>query len=406
MNVHRKNFPAKRWIALTSIAATLTFSGCGSDSDNTLTPTFGLSNAGVIASVNTGYTAGAINLIDLDSPNYNAYGPYHEDESDLDVVGGEGSYYILGRFKMDYVAKVDLSNLARKTWNDFSVLAEGEQNSGNPYDLITVNDQKAYLLRYNSDKAWIVNPSATNEADFFITELDLSAYTPSGGQGVPNAAAGTIVDNKLFILMQRLDSDARPTNDSYVVVFDVVTDSEIDIITLQGRNPSTIDYLPEVGLIVSSIGTYEQIDWDTGEVLEGAVYNGGIEVIYPSTDAIVSQVVDDTVATGQVSNIAIIDKDTAYFIGYHNSGSSQVFKFDPTPESNETADQNYAAVAGYTNGDYRDVAVSPKGNLWLADADTRTPGIHIINPTNDVQIKFVDSPRGLLPNSIAFATEK
>lgn len=407
MNLHEKNVPGKRWIALAGAITTLMLSGCGSDSDsNSLTPTFGLSNAGVIASADSGYTAGAINLIDLDSSGYSAYGPYHTDESDLDVIGGEGSYYILGRFNMDYIAKVDLSNLARKTWNDFSVLKEGEQNSGNPYDLITVNDQKAYLLRYNSDKAWIVNPSATNEADFFIEELDLSAYTPAGGNGVPYVAAGKVVDGKLFILAQRLDSDSRPTNDSYVVVFDVETDNEIDIITLQGRNPSTIDYLPEVGLVVSSIGTYETIDYNTGEVTDGAIYNGGIEVINPSSNTLLSQIVDDTETTGQISNMTIIDQDTGYFIGYHNSGSSQVFKFDPTPDSGITAEQNHTAVAGFESGDYRDVAGSPKGNLWLADADTRTPGIHIINPTNDVLIKFVDSPRSLLPNSIAFATEK
>lgn len=406
MNVHKKNLHPKRWVALTGLAATLTLAGCGSDSDNNLSSTIGLSNAGIVASATSDYSAGAVNVIDLDSPSYKAYGPYHEDGSDLDVVGSDGSYYILGRFQMDYIAKVDLSNLARKTWDNFSVLAEGEQNSGNPYDLVTVNDQKAYLLRYNSNKAWVVNPSATNEADFFIDEMDLSAYTPAGGQDVPHAAAGKIVNGTLYVLMQRLDSSARPTNDSYVVAFDVATNSEKAVITLQGKNPSTIDYLPSVGLIVSSIGTYERVDWETGEVKEGAIYNGGIEIIDPATNTIGNQVVDDTEVTGQISNVAIIDENTGYFIGYQGPGDTGVFKFDPTPGTEVSAVQNFTALTSYKKGDYRDVAASPKGNLWLADADTRNPGIHIINPVNNTLIKFVESPRSLLPNSIAFATEK
>ncbi len=47
-----------------------------------------------------------------------------------------------------------------------------------PYALVSLSETKAYLLRYGSDKVWVVNPQAENSEDFKIGELDLSGYIP------------------------------------------------------------------------------------------------------------------------------------------------------------------------------------------------------------------------------------
>jgi hypothetical protein len=397
----------KRLFAVTTLAATLVLAGCGGDSDsNSLTPVTGLSNAGVVASVSSDFSSGGINVIDLDSASYDALGPYHESGSDIAVIGGTGHFYILGKYQMDNISKVDISNLARKTWDDFSVLLPEEQDSGNPYDLIRVNDQKAYLILHNSDKVLIVNPSATNEADFLTGDfLDLSAYTPAGGSpnNAPQISAGTIVGDRLFLTLQRLDSASKPTNTSYVAVFDVSNNQEIDTgkgtgglkgIPLLGTNPADIQYYADTGLVVRNIGTNyptygNGTSLDIISLSSTSLYD--IRPMFPATS---------TPDKGQIKDVVIVNDTLGYIINLKGYGNTAVQSFNPA-----TGRSSLATINNLTGGDFRDIEISPKGNLWIADANTQNPGIRIINPTSGIQIKFVDSPRGLLPNNIAFVTE-
>ncbi|HTN34628.1 MAG TPA: hypothetical protein VL091_11535 [Marinobacter sp.] len=403
MKVHKKVWSLNRIVAFTGLAATLVLSGCGGDSKNTsLTSPTGLANAGVVASVSSDFSSGAVNVIDLDSANYNAFGPFHETGSDIGVVGGTGHYYILGRYGMDYISKVDISNLAKKTWDEFPVNVQPEQNSGNPYDLITVNDQKAYLLRYDSEKILIVNPSATNEVDFFSGEvLDLSGYTPSANaDGPPRVSAAVLVGEKLFVTLQRLNDAYAPVNTSYVAVFDVNTDKEIDTgkgtdglkgIPLLGTNPDDIQYHEGIGLVVRNIGTNYPTYGDGTSLDIINVNDYEISPMIPATT---------TADEGQLLDVVIVSENLGYIINLTGYMDTKVQSFDPT-----IGRDSFETINNLTGGDYRDIELSPKGNLWIADADGDKPGIRIINTTDNSEIKFVDSLRGLLPNNIAFVTE-
>jgi hypothetical protein len=407
MKPHTISSLRNRLFAVTGLAATLLLTGCGGDSDsNSLTPVTGLTNAGVVASVSSDFSSGGINVIDLDSANYDALGPYHESGSDIAVIGGTGHFYILGKYQMDNISKVDLSNLAKKTWDDFSVLRPGEKDSGNPYDLIRVNDQKAYLILHNSDKVLIVNPSATSEADFLTEDfLDLSAYTPSTNSpnDAPQISAGTIVGDRLFLTLQRLDADSKPTNTGYVAVFNTDNDQEIDTgkgsgglkgIPLLGKNPADIQYHAGTGLVVRNIGT-NYPTYGKGTSLDIISLNNSnlydISSMFPPTT---------TPDDGQVKDVVIVNNSLGYIINLKGYGNTAVQSFNPA-----TGRSSLTTINGLTGGDFRDIEISPKGNLWIADADTRNPGIRIVSPTSGSQITFVDSPRGLLPNNIAFVTE-
>ncbi len=404
MKIDKKPFSLSRLIGFSGLAATLALSGCGGDSDSTtLTSVTGLKNAGVVASASSDFGSGGVNVIDLDSANYDILGPYHETGSDISVVGGTGHYYLLGKFQLDNISKIDISNLAQKTWNEFSVLLPNEQDSGNPYDLITVNDQKAYLLRYNSSKILIVNPSATNEANFFSGEvLDLSAYTPAGNtDGVPRVSAATLVGNKLFITLQRLDDSYEPVNTSYVAVYDVSNDEEIDTgkgaadglkgIPLLGTNPDDIQYHAGIGLVVRNLGTnYPTYGEGTSlDIIDEGNYTTG-EMIPPTTTA------DD----GQILDFVIVNANLGYIINLAGYQDATVQSFNPA-----LGRTSLTPAGNLSGGDFRDIELSPKGNLWVADANTQKPGIRIVNTSGDSEIKFVDSPRGLLPNNIAFVTQ-
>ncbi|MBN7768755.1 hypothetical protein KUV44_10100 [Marinobacter daepoensis] len=364
----------------------------------------GVRSIGVVASVSSDWASGGVSYYDTDN-NFEPSGPFHEGISDIDVVGGQGFFYYIEKFGTDRISRIDITNPAQKTWT-FSTNKEGVTSSSNPYTLVTVSADKAYLLRYDSSEVWIVNPGATVEQDFYLDSIDLSAFSHDG-QSAPQMADAILVEGKLYIAIQRLKSWA-PDQAGLIIVIDTTSDviidvnpdtPDIDAIELQGFNPSELAYLDDAGLIISHIGTYTYSPNVLGD--------GGIELLDPVT-LTSKMVVPQTDETGNISSIAIKDKDTGYFTGYRFQGwtdpaLTEVFTFDPTPEAG-VASGNAEAIAHLGTSDFRDVAISPDGNLWVANASTTTPGIHVLDPGTNSEIIFVDSPEGLLPENITFVT--
>ena len=253
---------------------------------------------------------------------------------------------------------------------------------------------KAYLIRYGSDTAWIVDPAATTENDFKIGELDLSAYTPDNGVGVPNMSAGTIVDGKLFISLQRLDSSFQPTNTAYVAVFDTTSDTEIDTnqdsgdlkgIPLIGKNPMSLTYHDSLGLLVQNQGAFTPD------------YTGGIDVVDVNSYA-VEQRVDDTAATGLIGSTVIVDASLGYYLSYGGWQNITLRAFNPT-----TGVVEDTAIAGLSAMDLRTLGIGPQGNLWVADATNSKPGLRVIDPVTETETGFVST--SLLPVDLAFAEQ-
>ena len=268
-----------------------------------------------------------------------------------------------------------------------------DTDSSNPYTMVFAQADKAYLIRYGSDTAWIVDPTATTESAFKIGELDLSAYTPEG-QTVPHMAAAAIIDNKLFIAMQRLEG-WNPTNTPYLAVFDTTTDTEIDTgqdsgdlkgIPLISQNPLSVTYQEDLGLLVQGVGAY------------GGDYSGGIDVVdVDSYD--MEQRLDDDKDTQQISSIAIADATTGFYLacqGYCFSSSLRAFN----PSTGIVED---GAIAGLANMDLRTIAIGPQGNLWVGDANHSNPGLRVIDPSTKTQTGFVST--SLLPIDLAFAEQ-
>jgi len=366
--------------------------GCGGDS-NTESPGFsGVTNpTAVVATVDTGFTTGEVELVEFGS-TLSASGGYHSTKSDIDVAAFDNDYYLIERFQADRIHKVDIGNPAIFQWQ-YSALEKGDNASANPYDLIFVNAQKAYLLRYNKEKAWIVDPGAERQADFKTGELDLSGYTPSGTD-FPRMSAGMIHDGNLYITVQRLDSNFDPTNPSCVAVFDISTDSPVDTqqggsecgkgIELKGRNPGEILHQPGVGILVQNTGDSFPVD----------PQHSSIDHIDPSNFAATERV-DATSATGLTYNIAVASDKKGYFLGYDSFGSLDLRSFDPS-----TGNVDSGSVAGLGGVDLRDLAMGPDGRLWVGDARTGNPGLRLLDPGSDSELDFVST--SLLPKSITF----
>lgn len=371
--------------------------GCGGSSESSNLQAASYENAAVVASVSSSGPSGSVSLYSLDSSEYPAVHKYHGmDTTDFKVFGEKGLFYILGRYNVDTVSKVETSNIARKNWTYTTNDADPESGSSNPHKIIQISDTKAYILRYGSKDIWVVDPSAQSQSSFVTSKIDLSRYSHDGNS-VPHMYDAVKVEDNLFVTLQRMNGWSVEES-GYIAVIDTTSDTlldtdetteEVEGIELQTFNPHAIEYLEGVGLIVASAGAYG-----------GTTFNGGIELVNPSTYLPQGTITKQSADTGNITKLAIVNKNLGYFTAY----DKPVFSFDPTPS--ESPSENYSVLEGFEAGEFRDIAISPKGNLWVADADKTNPGLRIINPDDGSLIKFAESLSGLLPSDITFTTKK
>jgi hypothetical protein len=360
---------------------------------------------GVVAAAASDYSSYAVSTISVDPKA----GPRTAVNNLL--AGSNGStikafgryYYRLEQFQADNVTKVDITAPNTPIWQ-FSTQDPSEINSGNPYDLVFVSSTKAYLLRYGSNKAWIVNPSATTEAGFKIGELNLSAYTDA--DGAPDMCCGVIANGKLFIVLQRL-VDWCPSETAYVAVFDTTTDTEINTglgsgskigIPLTIKNPSSIQYIAQNNRIyVQGIGAYPGGSCDP--VYE---YTGGIESINPVTYAS-AIVLDDGNATthpyGAISGMLIASPTKGYFVGYAGWGNNTLYAFNPTTGEVSGALSGFTNIniSGMNSGTYLD----KNSMMWVCDSTNAQ--VKIVDTTDNTLNENVAT--NLDPQAVAFCTQ-
>ena len=319
--------------------------------------------------------------------------------SDLTVVARDRYFYRMERSGAHHIAKYDVNAPETPIWQ-FST--EGEESGSNPYDLVFVDDEKAYLLRYGSETAWIVDPSAAGASAFQTGELDLSGY--SDGDGKPEMAAGVIAQGRLFVILQRLDTSGGwgnyTYNTPYVAVFDTTTDAEIDTagcgcdlkgIPIDGVfNLLTIQYLAETGMIyVQGVG-----NWDGAD----GIASGGIVRIDPATyetDVILSDAAD----YGAVAGMAVVSGTKGYFVGYAGWGDNSLYAFDVSCGCDVRKVEGFEniSISGMQSGVYTD----KNDMLWICNQTTAS--VDILNTATDAVDESV--PTGLNPNKVVFCAE-
>ena len=325
--------------------------------------------------------------------------------SDVTVVAHGKYFYRIEKYYADNVTKFDINNPSTPIWQ-YSTMGAGDVDSSNPHDIIFASSTKAYLMRYGSTTAWIINPSTTTEAGFKIGELDLSSYADS--DGVPEMHSGVIVNGKLFIILQRLEYWS-PTVTAYVAVFDIATDTEIDTgvanpdgvlgIPLDIRNLGAIQYLAENNTIyVQGAGGFES-SW-SGTPAE---YTGGIISINPDTyetAMVLDDGNDESHPYGNISGMAVVSATKGYFVGYAGWGDNSLYTFDPstgTAGGTVSGFENIG-IAGMESGVYTD-----KNNmLWVCNQTTAK--VDILNTATDTIDESVST--SLNPLRVVFCSEE
>lgn len=342
---------------------------------------------------------------------------YASTKTDFINIGYKDNLYHIGRFQIDLIQKYNISSINKGSYagNGFSPNDAGSKTAANVHDIAFLNDNKAYMTRYGSTKAWVIDPSVQNASQFKTGELDLSAYVEKtdNKSKVPNMSQATVANNKLFIGLQRLgnaDTTSNAVRAGYVAVFDTSNNKEVDTkkgknglkgIELKIKNPQSMaldgDYLYVSGL------TYQLRDSNGKKIPGKNIHEGGIEKIntktYVSEVIYKSKEVDPTPnngsVVGKVAGVAVINGTDVYTSIYHSWGNNSLAKVE---------NGELKVIKAFANKNIGVIKTGPDGDLWVgtglktSKAGTEQPKLYRLSKT-DLSIKdsviLPSNPRGI-----------
>jgi hypothetical protein len=386
--------------AIALILATTALAGCSNNNDEVPVD---VDMAAVVVGATADYTTASHAVIDSMEPHDKTINLMPGDKTDVVLSAWGSNFYRIERLGANSITKYDIATPDTPIWQ---CSTEGDESNSNPYQLVQVAANKAYVLRYGSAKIWVVDPYIASSAEctnFKTAEIDLSAFDDDA---VPDMSAAVVVDNRLFVAIQRL-TFFTPSQDSQVVVIDTATDQVVDVdsveegvqaITLVGKNPGSMIYVDSMDKIfVQSVGKYDASAYGG----TAAEYSGGIDVIDP-TDFTVSQLIDDTeTGTKQISGMAIIDADKAFLVNYAGWGDNSLYAFNPTTgEIAKDGSGVFQTIDGFAGVNISGAYAGPDDNLWV----TINSGVAIIDTTTgEVSESLIDTEMN--PSSLVFVTK-
>ena len=393
--------PLKTLSLAFSLSAAGFLTACTFDDDDDKV-TITTHSAAIISTVASDYSGSDVQVVDLITGGFNvSSGILPSDQSDFTVVSGSAAFYHIGKYNIDTISRYSIDDTAVSQYT-YSVKNDAEDATANPYTIVEFSDTKAFVVRYNSDKVWVVNPTAAIEADFKIGEIDLSAYNDGGND--PEAFGAVIIGNKLFVGMQRLDNYAAVRNGS-IAVFDVNTLAEIDTdttdapsnlkgIELTTRNPYDMAYHNDTGLLIASGDDFYSSP-------KTSFYSGIEKINVDSYEN--SLLIDDGTSADPkysgITTVSIVDSENAFFIDYGAGGYttiSSLYHFNPSTGIVT------GKVSGFSDLDLSVLATDSNGQTWVGIGDAANPRIHVLaaDQSEVTEISLIQNP-----NAIVFVTE-
>lgn len=394
--------------SLISLALIFGLSACDSSDDDDINTDIqddvvSIPASAMVQTVAPDYTTSEVVAIELDSLQVTT-GYYIKAQSDYTVTSYNSDVYHLGRYFIDSVTKYSADNLDSEVWS-YSTQDSGDSTSRNLYTLAFASETEAYIVRYGSDKIWIVNPEATTAEEFKTGELDLSAYVENNSNSTPRPSAAVVHDGKLFVVMQRLD-DNWSAQTAYVAVFDTTTGEEIET---NASDTDTVKGIPLTGFnpLEESLTVYE----DTLYVTTSDTYSSAdkayskIESIDTETYELATVLTAAELNATEVASIqmnAIVNDELGYF------ATTRAVSYDPYTEAStlyaynpSTGEVIEEGVAGTGDEDINFIELDQNDFLWVGIGSTIVPGIDIIDTETSEQF-FVRLLTDLNPSSIAF----
>lgn len=327
---------------------------------------------------------------------------FADSNSDVGIATYKNFLYRLDKANAEVTKLDSTQSLDTNLWT-LSVNENGESQSGNPYALTHIDDEKAYVVRYNSKDLWEINQQGQKQAS-----IDLSAYAAgytTANQDTPNAMGAVSYNNNLFVIMQRLDENYASTG-SYIAVIDSQTNEELETsqgenglkgIKLNADNASDYDlhngylYVAGRGDYGDNSGALDKIDLTTNEVTKVADGSNFSQL----NDA-------DNFAYAHIIDVAIVDNQTGYLlvvVENYPDYKSSIFKFNPS--TNTLGDK--VEIPAIASTRVSDITTDANGKLWIAVADAADPKVLVYDTDTNTQSGAAIELE-LVPEKIEFLT--
>ncbi len=386
----------RRFQSAVLVATTLAIGACGSDNNSDENSSDG-EIAAFVATRAVDFGSGRVDRLVIDGDGYVVDGNYPSTISDLRVGTIDGDMIEVARFGTSTLARYTADDTSAPVW-EFS--ANSENSDANPIDVIFDESGFGYVTRYSEDELWVIDPAvaADAEADFVDTTFDLGAYDDDA----PNMTDAVIVDNRLFVLMERLENGFNPSQPGYIAVFDLLTGLEVDTgrgaegllgIELNTVNPTGLQFNEDSGLLYVAGRGNAFLNPDVA----GDPYTGGIESIDPTSFAN-SLVIDDGTENDNIgffTDLLVVSADKAYVItptSFPNNSVLTANLLDGTIEA--------SPVAGLGDQPVSMITQDSSGRIWVGFGGTE-PGFRFLDPDTD-QLSEELIRTELVPIDIAF----
>lgn len=393
----------KRIISLTLLSFVLTGCFSSSSSDKTVPLTEGSYAVQTVAADYSGSAVVTGNILGDRSVQQTIL---TSEKSDFTISTYENIIYHIGRYQSDTISRFNSNkDLGKAEWS-YSANDDGEL-AANPYKVVHVSADKAYVIRYDSVNIWEINPMANTIQAPITARIDLSAY--NNGQSVPHMSDAVYYNGKLFVIMQRLDTNWDPTT-SYIAIIDTATNKELE--TGMGQNglkgiPLNADnaadsalhngylYVAGRGDYGTNSGALDKIDLTTYQVTKIAGQN-----TFKNLNE------SDNNRNAHFLDVAVVDNNIGYILvsvedAYAYNPTSHIYSFSP---STGVIGEELAATV--TNAiSVSDITTDANDKLWIAVTNADDPKLLVYD--TDINQQSGDSIElELIPNKIEFLTVK
>jgi DNA-binding beta-propeller fold protein YncE len=287
-----------------------------------------------------------------------------------------GRVYIVNRFGADNIQVLDPSA-------NFATRIQCSTGSGsNPNDIAFASATKAYVPLFARAQLLVVNPSAAADCGGFVRgSIDLSAFADS--DGIPDMSQAAVVGDRAYVSVQRL-ANFVPAARGALIEIDTTNDTVVKEIELTGQNPfaQTKGLTVRGGaLFVSEIGSF-------------GVNDGGLERVDLGTATPSGFLISEAEIGGDITDFVLVTDQTGYAILSKADFTTAVVAFD--------LDRRAATATLLSGGNFADIELSPRGELFVSDRSVDHAGVRIFHASDNSEVTAAPINLGLPPFDIAF----
>ena len=308
----------------------------------------------------------------------------------------------------DALAVLDTANLpsaARtiplRVASDAGADAAAMRYAVNPYDVLTLDVDRALVVQYQLPRIAVVDPTRGGAAAI-TGSVDLRPLRETADtDGAPEAMAIRRAGAYVFVGLQNLLAYTPVTNGT-VAVLSASDLSIVDAdratagpqaIRLGGRNPVSMVTTPAgTSLVVAEAGV---VAFSPPQALDGR-----IERIDAATLQITGTPVTETALGGDVGDVVMFDEHHGWAlvsrlaVGDAGLPDSRIVSFD-------LVDGSVGATPIATGDALAGLARDPNGNVWVLDRSSATPGVRVLRPDGSA-LTTMTLATGRPPTGVAF----